>query len=319
MAAGTSDYSSDFVVVEILLKLIIVVIVKLVTTAPGILDAATLHGNNNKAKPSLGDHVKHSVEDGFTVGGDGASAFGEDPDDGVEGPSEDSESNDVIEATEEPNVGGNGTGDVTPGESRHNVACGIVDVVVDDMVLAVAEVVDDGEEVEHGEGEEDPPIRVAYSGANESGSNHENVLEEEVVPNVIVEVAKVDKAMEHEGGGDDPVEVTSVVKFAAIAAADVETVGGGHCEVSEGSKEAYNTTDEGRVSEEAVDVFASCRTNAEVSSAVSHISNVMVTEVAVDVVNRGQKEKDESNPKSDSASSGNPVEAGIDEVAVGSD
>lgn len=139
------------------------------------------------------------------------------------------------------------------------------------------------------------------------------------MPNVIVEVAKVNKAVEHEGGGDNPVEVTSVVKLAAIAASNVEAVGCCHCEVSEGRKEAHNTTDEGRVSKEAVDVLASCRTNAEVSSAISHISNVMVTEVTVDVVYRGQKEEYEANPKSDSACSGNPVEAGVNEVAMGSD
>jgi len=293
MAAGTSDYSSDFVVVEILLKLIIVVIIKFVATAPGILDAATLHGNNNKAKPSLGDHVKHSVEDGFTVGGNGTSAFGEDPDDGVEGPSEDSESNDVIEATQEPNVGGNGTGDVTPGESRHNVACGIVDVVVDDMVLAVAEVVDDGEEVEHGEGEEDPLIRGADGGADEASGDHEDVLEEEEVPHVVIEATKVAEGVEHEGGGDDPVEVASVVELAAIAAADVETVVGGHSEVRKGGDEAHNTADESRLGKELEHGLTYLGTNAVV---LALIHNVSVKQVAVDVVDSGQEEENEADP-----------------------
>jgi len=289
MAAGTSDYSSDFVVVEILLKLIIVVIIKLVTTAPGILDAATLHGNNNKAKPSLGDHVKHSVEDGFTVGGDGAGAFGKDPDDGVKAPGKYGQAHGVVEADKEPDVREYSA----VFELGLLVASSIVDVVVDGVVLALAEVVDDWEEVEHGEGKEDPLVRGTDGGADETSGDHEDILEEEEVPHVVIKAAEVAEGVEHEGSGDDPVEVASVIELAAIAAADVETMVSGHGEVREGGDEADNTTEEGRLGKEPVHSHTYLGTNAGV---LTSISDVSVPQVAVDVVDRGQEEKNKPNP-----------------------
>merc|ERR1719329_943584 len=274
-----------------------------------LLEGVSLGSADDEAEPSLGDHVKHSVEDGFAVGGDGAGAFGKDPDDGVQAPGKDGQAHGVVEADKEPDVREYST----VLELDLLVASSIVDVVVDGTVLALAEVVDDGEEVEQGESEEDPLVRGADGGANEAGGDHEDVLEEEEVPHVVIEATKVAEGVEHEGGGDDPVEVASVVELAAIAAADVETVVGGHSEVRKGGDEAHNTADERRLGKELEHGLTNLGTNAMV---LALIHNVSVKQVAVDVVDSGQEEENEANPKSDGARPRDAVIAGVNVIAV---
>jgi hypothetical protein len=99
--------------------------------------------------------------------------------------------------------------------------------------------------------------------------------------------------VEHEGSGDDPVEVASIVELATIAAADIETVVGGHGKVREGGDEAHNTTEERRLGKEPVDGLSYLGTNAGV---LALINDVSVPQVAVDVVDSWQEQKSETNP-----------------------
>merc|ERR1719258_327216 len=286
-----------------------------VSNCKSLTTISTAGGDKDEAEASLGDDVKNGVEDGFAVGGDGAGAFSKDPDDGVEGPRGDGEAHDVVVGHDEVDVGKERADTGVGAEDRSNVAFAVVHVVVNSTVLALAKVVDDGDEGEDGEAEEDPLVAAADGGADEAGDDHEHVVEEEVVPDVVFHVADVGESVKHHRGGDDPVKVASVVELTAIEAAGVEAVVGGHGEVGEGGNEGYHAADEGRLSVEGVDLLAGVGTNAPVNGAISSVGNVVEPQVAVDEVDGRKEEEEEANPKSNGARSADAVVAGVDGVS----
>ena len=101
--------------------------------------------------------------------------------------------------------------------------------------------------MKYGEAPENPLFTAADEGADETGGDHEDVHEEDPKEFTVgVEEAEMDGAgleegvefVEHEGSGEHPVNVASVVEGAAVAAAGDVTVSGGHGEVGKGSHHA---------------------------------------------------------------------------------
>ena len=164
--------------------------------------ASELH--QKEAEEGLGDDVKDGVDDDFTVNAEGASTFGNDPDDGVA----------------EPGHGGEVSlhAAVVPEEE------GVVKSGVNSAAAEPADVVDDGDEAKDGEGEEDPLVAVLNDGGDEASDDHEDVSEEQVDENVVGSAGEFAESVEHDGGSDYPVNVTSVEERAAIRAASVGTV-----------------------------------------------------------------------------------------------
>ena len=111
---------------------------------------------------------------------------------------------------------------------------------------------DDGDEAKDGEGEEDPLVAVLNDGGDEASDDHEDVSEEQVDENVVGSAGEFAESVEHDGGSDYPVNVTSVEERAAIRAASVGTVAGSHGEVGKGSDEANEAFGHGRAGEEGL-------------------------------------------------------------------
>jgi len=275
-----------------------VLIVGVVKQDLGLLEVhhAVLLGKGDQvAEGRLGNYVKDSVEDGFAVGGDDASAFGKDPNNGVNGPDEDKEVGGSLEGKPKPDVRNSGTENTVKGNLLNNIAILVVDLGVKLSLHLSADVVKDGDEVEHGESKKDPLVGGAGGGADEASSDHENVLEEEVGPGVVVEATKVHDAVKHERSGDDPVKVASIVELAAIAAAYIVTVASGHGKVGDRSDEAYDATEECGLGNELEDALANERSNTDVNRDFNFFE-VHNREVAVDVVDSWQEQQSETNP-----------------------
>jgi len=291
------------------------------TLSKKALEAVLLRGDDNDTETGLGHDVKDGVEDGLSVGGEGASAFSEDPDDGVHGPGKNGKAHDAVVGTEEEKRGTEGTSQVAIqclcecNLSVNDSTSTVEYTVVDHGVFEVAEVVDDGEEAEYGEGKENPAIATANGGADETGSDHKDVVEEEVVPDVVSHVTEVGEGVKHHRGSDDPVEVASVVEFTAVEAANVEAVVSGHGEVGKGCNEGHETAHESRRGKELEDCQATAGADAPVFNAIGHVGAVVVPEVTVDEVNRVKEKDDEANPKGDAASVADAVVAGVNGVA----
>jgi len=175
-----------------------------------------------------------------------------------------------------------------------------------------SQVVDDGNEGKDGEAEEHPLFRTANGGANEAGDDHEDVVEEEVVPDVVLHVANVGDGVKHHRRGDDPVKVASVVELTTIEAAGVEAVVSSHGKIGERGNEGDHAADEGRTGKETEDRTSGVGTNAPVNGSVSGIGEVVEPEVAVDEVDGRQEEAREANPKSNHTRSVDAVFAGVD-------
>jgi len=217
-------------------------------------------GNDHEAEERLGKDVKHSVGNGLSVGRQLVGALGKDPDDGVERPEDHGEVHGVLEAR--PHV----EQEVVLDEFflLHGRGVGAKIRLIASMILVVpsAELPKDGEEAKHGEAPEGPLRVVAQKGANETGDDHEHINEKK--PHKVVEGrgnplgilflernGHGGKLEKHDGSGDGPVDVTSVVEGAAVAAPDNVAVAGGHGEVGEGSAEADEARrEEGEVATE---------------------------------------------------------------------
>jgi len=170
----------------------------------------------------LGNNVKNHVEDGLAVGGEGGGTFGKNPNDGVEKPGNNGE---LHEALVEAGSVGNTVGEV----------------LLDLEEVELADLLEDGDEGKHREGEENPLEVASDEGGDEARYDHEDVKEDEVVKlkreealNTVGVLGDVGELPKDEGGGDEPVNVAGVVERAAVTTANDVTVASGHGEVSKG-------------------------------------------------------------------------------------
>merc|ERR1711939_202104 len=152
----------------------------------------------------------------------------------------------------------------------------------------------------------DPLFGAVNSRSDEARHNHEDVREEEEVPDLVGGVGEVSKGVEHEGGSDDPVNVTGEEELAAVVAASVPAVVGSHGEVGEGGNEADAAGDEGRVGEEVEDgvvdgLSASVVCQHEGRSVVISLGDVVVPVEHTEVVAGKEEEDAEGNPEDDRA------------------
>jgi hypothetical protein len=220
---------------------------------------------DEQAEEALGNDVENGVENGLAVYGEGGGSLGKDPDDGVEEPGEDGEVGDVGVVPEEEHV---------------------VEAEVDGSGLELADEVEDGDKAEHGEGEEEPLPAVADKGGNEASNDHKNIHEEDVGHLVIGATSKVDKGVEHDRGGEYPVDVAGKEELAAVAAASVSTVASGHSEVGKRRDEANKPfSDEGGGEESKV-----------ASGLRVRVSITVVGKTTVEEKPGTKKKKPEANP-----------------------
>jgi len=187
----------------------------------GVSVSLTLHRDNTSAgKSSSGFGGVASS----TAGGGGLVHVGKDPDDGVANPGK---GDDAYEAGVE-SVDDGFALDVTR-PAKEALGDGDEDVK-------------DGDESEHAEAEECPALGTSDEFANKTGGNHEDVKDdEEDLGELVATVGKLYVLVKHDGGGDDPVNVTGVVEVTAIALGG-EAVAEGHGKVGKGRNGVYNTT-----------------------------------------------------------------------------
>jgi len=224
--------------------------------ADGSVDGPVVVGDD-EGEETLGDNVKHGVADGFGVAADRSSAFGKDPNNGVEEPTDNREGQTVgsVANTLAKPDGESGIGSGTAGDgASERGGCVADDVLSSERVESYdvggaggehflgplesselgAESPNDGDEGKHTEAPEDPLLAAADEGTDETGDDHDEVHEEDHVP---VESGKVQSARDlpkHKGGGEEPVNVPGVVERATVAAAGDVAVATGHGEVSHG-------------------------------------------------------------------------------------
>jgi len=260
---------------------------------------------NDPSEDTLGDEVKNSVDDGFTSDTKRAGTFGEDPNDGVHEPGDDGEVSDDTVGVVEPEEGKDLA--LVGGETGK----GIEECCVDDLVAEDADVVQDGDEGKDGEAEEDPLLAAADGGGDAARDDHDDVGEEEEVPDLVGGVTEVAEGVEHEGGGDYPVDVTSVEEHAAVAAASVPAVAGGHGEVGKRGDQANASSNEGRVGKEVEDGRVNgCELT--INHAISGIGDGKVPPEHLEVVAGEDEEDGETHPKDDGASALDVHVAGVD-------
>lgn len=155
--------------------------------------------DKNPAEDGLGDDVEHGVGDVLAFDADGTGALGEDPDDRVDHPRDDSD------------VHGTAVGALARAWSCRSAEVDADVAEFEGFAIAgqAAEEVDDGDEAEHGEAEESPLVaavaRVLDEGADEAGYNHDDVDGAEEKAGVEVGAADDREVVEHERGCDDPV------------------------------------------------------------------------------------------------------------------
>jgi len=113
--------------------------------------------------------------------------------------------------------------------------------------------------------------------------------------------------VKHEGSSEYPVDVAGEVELAAVRAASVEPVSGGHGKVGEGSDEANEASNHSGAGQEGLlspgQIFV--------------ITKEVVFESAIDEGPARKEEDDEANPKGDTASLCDSLVAHVD-VAIGS-
>jgi len=166
---------------------------------------------DDETEGRLGNDVKHGVADGLGVGAQGTSAFGKDPDDGVEEPGDDSDVHESFEG---------------------------LFVLHLDRFSKSAEEPQDGDEAKHGEAEEDPFFSTAHEGADEASDDHENISSVDEEALVDRSGGVIDDLPKEEGGRDGPVHIASVVELATVTATDGESVASSHGEVGKRGNEA---------------------------------------------------------------------------------
>merc|ERR1711937_238783 len=140
--------------------------------------------DDEPAEDTLRDEVENGVGDSLASDAKLVGALSKDPDDGVEEPSENGEVGDNVVVVEKPDVWQVG-GVRAPDAGQEQASSAVVHTVVDGCVAETADVVKDGDEGENGEAVEDPLLATVDGGGNEAGRNHEDVREEEEVPDLV--------------------------------------------------------------------------------------------------------------------------------------
>ena len=182
----------------------------------------------------------------------------------------------------------------------------VVETGVNNFGLIGAKGLHDGDEDKHGEGEEEPLPAIADKGGNEASNNHEHVHEESANEIIIGGTSEVEHGVKKKGSGEHPVNVAGEKELAAITAASVVAVAGGHGKV-------------GKRGDEANEAFSDERSRKEGTEAsgdgVVFVRKVLVGD-AVGEENPATEEKDaEGDPKGNTASGGDFVKAGVDGAA----